>query len=138
MNVMALGLSVASCALVLTTVVLYFRTVPEGHVRPEITDLVVKMLAGLALAATAIGWQLTAGAGVVGTLIVGAPAAFAMMLATMLLYFLSQRMTPVGDLKVSVGDPLLAFSAATAEGTPFHTDQLAGKRTLLKFFRGGW
>ena len=40
--------------------------------------------------------------------------------------------------EVQVGDTLLAFEAVTSEGAQFRSDSLAGKRALLKFFRGGW
>ena len=67
-----------------------------------------------------------------------APAAFALMMGLGLFYLFSIRKTPIGDLKVSLGDTLLPFEATTSEGVAFKSDELAGKRILLKFFRGGW
>ena len=39
---------------------------------------------------------------------------------------------------VSVGGPILDFSAPDEHGTPFELASLAGKPYLLKFFRGHW
>jgi hypothetical protein len=60
------------------------------------------------------------------------------MMASTFFYLLSLRKTPVGDLKVKVGDSLLPFEATASDGTRFYTDSLAGKKTLFKFYRGGW
>jgi len=51
---------------------------------------------------------------------------------------LTQRKTPIGDIKVEVGDTLLPFTATNSDGEAFSSEALIGKRTLLKFFRGGW
>jgi len=77
------------------------------------------------------------GSGSLGVTIV-VPAGFALLMGPMFLWLLTQRKTPIGNLKVAVGDKLLGFEAMTSEGVSFHSDELAGKRTLLKFFRGGW
>jgi hypothetical protein len=62
----------------------------------------------------------------------------ALAFATLFFVLYSRRHTPVGELRVAVGDRLLPFAATAADGTDFHTDALAGKRVLLKFFRGHW
>jgi hypothetical protein len=135
MSAVAVGLSAGSFVWVTVTVVAYFSTIPKGKVPVGITGMVLKLLVGLGLAAAAVAWSYRGGS--LGAAVI-APAAVATLLASMILWLLSQRKTPIGELKVKVGDTLLAFEAATAEGTRFHTDALAGKRTLLKFFRGGW
>lgn len=124
---------------VMVTVVAYFGTIAEAKVPVKVGGVVFKMIGGLGLAIGAlVALARGEGVGIVGSIAVIAPAAFAAVLAMTLLFFLSQRRTPVGDIKVKVGDTLLAFETTTAAGVPFHTDELAGKRTLLKFFRGGW
>jgi len=121
------------------TVVTYFRKIPEGKVTEGIAGLVFSLLLGCGLGVAAIAWHVRGpSVGVGASIAVIAPTAMSLMLASMLLFFISQRKTPVGDLKVAVGDPLLAFTATTADGKPFHSDEFAGKRILLKFFRGGW
>ena len=48
-------------------------------------------------------------------------------------YFLATKATPIGEIKIKVGDMLPAFKTAG-----FDSDSLIGKRTLLKFYRGSW
>ncbi len=131
----AIGLSAGSFVFVMAVVVNYFSKIADGKIRPEIGGFVVQIFLGLALVAAATVVAVQDGA--LGAAVI-APAAFATMLCLMLFYFLSIRKTPVGDLKVKVGDRLLAFEAKTSEALPFHTDELADRRILLKFFRGGW
>ena len=90
--------------------------------------------AGLGVAGLVLALR---GGGSPGVAVIGT-AAFAMMMAGFFLYLLSQRKTPVGDIRVAVGDTMLPFTARTAEDTQFHSDELAGRRILFKFFRGGW
>jgi hypothetical protein len=135
MHTVAVGMSVGSFMWVMVTVVAYFRTIPQAKVPVKITGLVLKLLLGIGLAGAAIAWGVQSGSAGAAVIV---PAVIATMMAFMILGLLTQRKTPVGDIKVKVGDKLLAFEATTSEGTRFHTDELAGKRTLLKFFRGGW
>lgn len=136
MNTVAVGMSAGGFVVVMGTMFAYFSTIPRGIVPERITGLVLKLSFGMALAVAAIAYSVqvsgSAGAAVI------APSAVALMFGGFLLWLLSQRKTPVGELKVAVGDALLSFKATTSDGTGFHTDSLAGKRTLLKFFRGGW
>ncbi len=135
MHIVPLGLSAASFVWVMFFVVVYFKTIPQGTVPVHVTRLVLQMLIGIGAALAAVGWAYQAGSLHVLVIV---PAVFAIMLASMILWLLTLRKTPIGDLKVTEGDKLLAFEATTSDGTPFHSDELAGKRTLLKFFRGGW
>ena len=48
-------------------------------------------------------------------------------------FFLVTKNTPIGDIKVSVGDQILPFKTEN-----FNSKSLIGKRTLLKFYRGSW
>ena len=136
MNTVALGLAAGSFGWTLGTVVAYLRTIPRNTVPVEVTSLRIKLVLGMALGAAAIAWSLHSSGSV--SAIVIAPVAFAAMLASFILWLLSQRKVPAGDLQVKLGDKLLAFAASSSEGSAFHSDELAGKRTLLKFFRGGW
>ncbi|MFT5459309.1 MAG: hypothetical protein ACI9K2_005819 [Myxococcota bacterium] len=135
MNTVAFGASVASALWVTGVIVQYFSRIAEARVPVEITALVLKLLLGVVVAATAVVWSVQSGSPSAWVMV---PAVYATMMAVMILWLLTQRKTPVGELRVEVGDKLLAFGATTSDGVAFHTDQLAGKRTLLKFFRGGW
>jgi hypothetical protein len=126
----------ASALVVAGTWTSYLAAIPRGTVPERPTGSVLLQWAGIGLALGAIGWSVRA-TGSVGVAVL-APAAFALMMAAFFLWLLTQRETPIGDLAVKVGDPLLPFEATASDGTPFHSRELAGKRTLLKFFRGGW
>ena len=136
MNTVAVGMSAGGFVVVMGTLVTYLRTIPRGKVPESVGGLVIGLLVGIGLAAAGIVWsiQSTESAGVA----VIAPAVFALMFGTFFLWVVTQRKTPVGDLQLKVGDKLLSFEASTSEGAGFTTAELAGKRTLLKFFRGGW
>ena len=62
---------------------------------------------------------------VLGLIVLSTSATFALFLLT--------KSTPIGEIKVSVGDSILPFSTAN-----FDSSSLIGKRTLLKFYRGSW
>ncbi|MEM8861726.1 MAG: hypothetical protein AAGD96_25660 [Chloroflexota bacterium] len=48
------------------------------------------------------------------------------------------RQTPIGEIRVRVGDKILPFSALTPDGAQFQSNELLGQRVLFKFFRGAW
>ena len=136
MNTVAISMSAGGFVVLMGTLVTYLRTIPRGKVPESVGGLVTGLLVGVGLATAGIVWSIqnTGSAGVA----VIAPAAFALMIGTFFLWVVSQRKTPVGDLQLKLGDKLLPFEASTSEGAVFTTAELAGKRTLLKFFRGGW
>ena len=136
MNNINLLMSIGSFVAVIGTWILYLRTVSKVQVKVKPTGIIIAQWAGLILAvATAIATVSSEELASVAVLI---PAAFAFVMSSAFLLFYAVRKLPVGDLKVKPGDTILPFSATTSEGVPFHSDELAGKRILLKFFRGGW
>ncbi len=136
MNTLAIGSSAVGLVMVLTAWGTYLATIPGGKVPARPIGTMTLQLAGIVLVISAVVWSLRDG-GSPGLAVI-VPAALALMMASAFFYFLSQRKTPIGDLKVKVGDTLLPFEATTSDGVVFHTDSLEGKRSLLKFFRGGW
>ena len=112
----------------------YLATVPSGKVplRPYGHLALQAAGAGLGIAGLATAFN-------TGNLL--APALLAtpaVTLAGLFAWLYSQRATPVGQLRVSVGDTLRPFVALTPEGKTFDVASLRGKRVLLKFFRGHW
>ena len=114
MNVAALVLALISLLVVLGTWVAYFARLPSGNIPVEPKASLLLQGVGTALASAA------------------------MTMGLLFVWLYSQRKTPVGDLRIAVGDALLPFDALTDEGAAFHSDALRGKRTLFKFFRGSW
>ncbi len=136
MNTVAIGASAAGFASVMAAWIRYMATIPSGKVPARPVVEITMQTAGIGLAGFAIAWSLKDG-GSPGVAVI-ILAAFALMMGSFFLWLLTQRKTPIGDIKVKVGDRLLAFEATTSAGKPFSTESLANKRTLLKFFRGGW
>ncbi|TLP65930.1 redoxin domain-containing protein [Parasedimentitalea maritima] len=136
MNTYALLSAFAGFALVMGTLTVYFAAIPRGTVPVKVNGLTLRLVFGVALAAAGIYLGLT-GAGSAGGLVY-IPAVLALLFGGFILWVLPQRHTPLGDIKVVVGDPIIPFKALTTDGTPFNSSELAGKRVLLKFFRGGW
>jgi hypothetical protein len=133
---MAFGMSLAAFASVFVAWITYFATIPGGTVPARPVGAILLNVAGIVLSVAAIVSSLRAGVTPgLATLVL---AALASMMGSFFLWLLTLRRTPLGDLRVAVGDTLPAFEATSFDGAPFTTDSLAGKRTLLKFFRGGW
>ena len=136
MNTTAIAASAAGFLAVMAAWGTYLATIPSGKVPARPVGSIILQLAGMVAAASAVVWSFRDG-GSPGVAVV-VPAVFALMMGSTFMYFLSLRKTPIGNLKVKVGEALLPFEATTSDGTRFRTDSLAGKRTILKFFRGGW
>lgn len=136
MNSVGNAMSAAGLVAVLVAWVSYLATIPSGRVPVRPVGAILLQATGIGLSLTAIAWGFRDG-GAPGPAVV-VPAVIALMMGSIFFYLLSQRRTPIGDLKVEVGDSLLPFDAMLSDGASFHSDSLAGKRTLLKFFRGGW
>jgi len=136
MNTLAIGASAAGFVAVMVAWGTYLATIPSGKVPARPVGWIILQLTGIAMAVLGVVWSFLEG-GSPGVAVI-VPAVLALMMGTTFFYLLTQRKTPIGNLKVKVGDTLLPFEAATSDRVRFHTDSLAGKRTLLKFFRGGW
>lgn len=136
MNTMAFATSATGFVAVMVAWISYLATIPSGKVPARPVGSIILQLAGMVAAASAVVWSFRDG-GSPGVAVV-VPAVFALMMGSTFMYLLSLRKTPIGNLKVKVGEALLPFEATTSDGTRFRTDSLAGKRTILKFFRGGW
>ena len=136
MDFVALGLALGSFVATMGTWVVYFSKVPGGAVPARPVGSVILQVLAILLAVGAVGWNLQATGSVHAVVIL--PALLGVGMAVFFLWLLTLRKTPIGDLRVAVGDQLLAFEAVTSEGIPFRSEDLLGKRTLLKFFRGGW
>ena len=109
---------------------LYMARVPSGRVPERPYGFVAAQVAVIALAIAALALGPSAA--------VIALSATGLVMGALFLWLLTQRKTPIGAITVKVGDALPAFEAATDTGAAFTTQDLAGKRTLLKFFRGSW
>ncbi len=136
MNTLAITLALAGFAAVLTSWLTYLASIPRGAVPERPAGTIALQLVGVALAVTGVAWSLRGGGS--PSAVVIAPASLAVVLTALFLVLMSQRKTPVGDIKVAVGDALPPFTCQSSAGVAFSSDALLGQRTLLKFFRGAW
>jgi len=131
----ALALAVGALVATLAVWVVYMAGVPKGNVPERPTGSVLIQIGGLGAAVAGLVLTFTGGSPSAAVI---APASFAVMMSALFLFLLSQRRTPVGNLQIKVGDRLLPFASHSSDGSPFQSDELADRRVLLKFFRGGW
>ncbi len=137
METVYLYVALASFLLVMGTWTQYLLTVPQGVV-PEwptgsLIIQAVGFFAGLFALFTLDFSRL------VSAIIAAVLAIFSIAMAIFFYWLLfTQRKTPIGDIRVQVGDKILPFQALTADGKTFTSDELSGNRVLFKFFRGGW
>lgn len=134
MNAAAVGMAGASFVIVMGSLARYLSLIPAGKVPVNPTGFALTLWLGAGTAAGALVWSYLTGS----FWLAFVPSMMALFMSSFFLWVLTQRETPVGDIKVKVGDHLLPFESRTSEDVPFHSDELQGKRTLLKFFRGGW
>ena len=135
---MTIALTLASIGLGSSLVawIAYMATIPGGKVPVRPIPHIVLQVVAVAASIAAIALSFRDG-GTPGALVI-VLAANGMIMGGLFLWILTQRRTPVGDLRVKAGDELLPFAATTSDGGSFHTDSFAGRRVLLKFFRGHW
>lgn len=136
MNSLAIGMSLSGFIVVIATWFVYLRTIPRMKVPVNPIGSKILQLFGIGLGVFSIfsNYQNVDPANIAWFI----PAVFAVLMGALFFWLLSLRKTPIGEIKVKVGDKILPFQAVTSEGGTFNTDELAGKRILMKFFRGGW
>lgn len=136
MNFLPLFLAPTGFALLVVLTVFYFRAIPRGTVSKKVGTFRTGLLTGAAFCLIGLVFGIaestTMNAMTYVTAIVG------LFVSVSMLWLLTQRRVPEGDLKIVVGDPLIAFDAKFSDGSAFNTNEFANRRILLKFYRGGW
>ena len=130
MNGLALGLALIGLLLVTGGWIHYLSLIPQARV-PKSPALhatimaagVLASLASLPFATSLLPWLL---------------APLTLGNGGMFLWLIPQRHLPKGTLAVKIGDALPGFKAWDHTGNAFDSSSFAGKRVLLKFFRGHW
>ena len=95
----------------------------------------ITQTAGLIFAAAGLAFALRDGGIPVGILFL---SGFAIFMGLFFFILYSQRSTPLGNLQVELGSPMLAFEGMDSDGNPVSSDDWRGRRILLKFYRGLW
>jgi hypothetical protein len=133
---LAVILSAVGFVLAVGGMVHYMAQIPPGRVPAVPTGHMVAEAGGAAVAVAAVwlGWGASTG---VFAAIAGM-SGLSLLMAGFFFFLMSQRKTPVGEIRVAVGDPLPVFAAQDWKGHAFDSASLRGQRVLLKFFRGHW
>jgi FtsH-binding integral membrane protein len=113
----------------------YIATIPRDKVPRSPTIMLVTQPVGLIFAAVGLAFAIRAGSVPVGIMLL---CGFAIFMGLFFFVLYSQRSTPLGNLRVELGSPMLAFEGVDSAGNAISTDDWRGRRILLKFYRGLW
>ncbi len=116
--------------LTLGAIVWYFVVINKEKVPVSVGPFAAALLLGMATSLVGVG--LSPG------LTTALPAGVGVALGGFILWLLTQRRLPDGELVVGVGDPMPALVATDDTGADFDLASLKGRRVMLKFFRGSW
>ncbi len=127
---MSLPLALTGFAVVNGAMIHYFATIAKERVPVDVRPHSAAFGAGGLL-------------GLAG--IIAGPSAATLALGIMaastggfLLWLISQRRTPDGELIAKIGETLPDLSAPNQDGEQVRIADLRGRRVLLKFYRGHW
>lgn len=113
----------------------YIATIPRDRVPRSPTLMFVTQSLGLIFAIGSLVLAIGSGSVPVGIMFL---SGFAIFMGAFFFVLYSQRRTPLGNLQVEVGSPMLAFEAIDSNGAPVNSDDWRGRRILFKFYRGLW
>lgn len=122
--------AIVGFVIIMVASVQYLLTIANETVPESPAPLAISELVGLAFGV--VGIVVEPSGLTIGLFAMAAP------MAGLLLYFLSIRKLPDGELIASVDAPMPALVATDHQGKPFDLNDLRGHRVLFKFFRGSW
>ncbi|MFT5679268.1 MAG: hypothetical protein ACI8RZ_000172 [Myxococcota bacterium] len=127
---MASPLSLLGFLMTHAVILWYFQVINREKVPVSIGPFSGAILTGMVL--SAVGFALDPG-GLTGGLM-----AVTLFMGGFILWLLTQRKVPDGNLIVSTGQPMPLLAATTDTGAAFDLASLKGRRVMVKFFRGSW
>lgn len=136
MNITVFGFAILGLLVSITGVVVYMMKVKKNQTPKMPVGLLSSLLLGIVISGYSLA--ITASSSLLSIVATSIPFALSVFIGVMFSFLLLQKKAPLGDIKVKVGDKLLSFESQTSLGVTFSADDLKGKRTLLKFFRGSW
>lgn len=134
MNIMTIVFSILGVISTVTGIVLYMKKVKSNQTPKVPVALMISFIIAFYFGIHAIQLSET----LTETIIVSVLFTLTTFITLFLIFILLNRSTPIGDIKVNVGENMLSFKSIDYNGKEFNSDNLVGKRTLLKFFRGSW
>jgi peroxiredoxin len=134
MNTFAIGFTLLSFLIAVAGLTSYFTKLKKNQTPKYPLGLATTLPVSIALGF----YALSLSSSTLVTIIMALPVGIVTLVSATLLFFLLQKSTPIGDIKVKLGDSILPFITNDFEGNTLSTESLKGKRTLLKFYRGSW
>lgn len=135
-NSLALMVSILGLVVLIIGVSRYFSTIVKNNVPVVPYSLFFALAIGAASGVYSL--FLVASDGTTMIIAVAIPALISLFTSGLLTFIITQKNTPIGDIKVKVGDRILPISAMNADGKKFNDTQWQNQRVLLKFYRGSW
>lgn len=132
----ALEVALTGFVIEMLGIAIYFSKLIKNKVPKTPAGLFSSLFAGVVFGGLGLYWAIPSEP--LNIILVAIPAVIAMAMGGFFLYILANKNTPIGELKVAVGDSVLPFSSQDSQGHPFTNESLLGQRTLLKFYRGSW
>ncbi|UUO22135.1 peroxiredoxin family protein [Colwellia sp. M166] len=111
----------------------YFYKLKKNQTPKKAIFLIFSMLIGSLLSLSAIATAFTEPVSNLNLIVVVILALLIWSTSAIFSFFLATKATPIGEIKVSVGEQILPFTTAN-----FDYASLMGKGILLKFYRGSW
>lgn len=136
MNTLALTISIAGFLIMLIGISFYFSSLIKNKVPVVPVTLFLSLIIGVT--SGVYSFYLVLPNTLLAVLPIAIPATLSIFMASFFIFVFSQKKTPIGDIKVNVGDSVLPFETKNSKGELFSTSDLKGQRTLLKFYRGAW
>jgi len=127
---MSLSLSIVGMVLTYSAIGWYLHTIVGERAPVEVGPFRAVLLLGIGVSAV--------GAWLGPTLTTIALLAATAGMGTFILWLLTYRELPDGELIAAVGAPMPPMVAMDHTGSEFDLADLVGQRVLFKFFRGSW
>lgn len=134
MNQIAISFTLLSIIIAAASLVSYFAKLKKNQTPKYPIGLATALPISIALGAYAVFSSSSS----LATFVTTVSVSLLTLISAILLFFLVQKRTPLGKIKVKIGDNILPFTADDFTGNIFNSEVLKGKRTLLKFYRGSW
>ena len=134
MNVMTIIFSILGVVSTVTGLVLYMKKVKNNQAPKVPVALIISFIVSFYLGFYALELSEELSETIIVSILFGLTTFAALFFSFILL----NKNTPIGDIKVTVGDNILSFKSTDFTGKEFNSESLRGKRTLLKFYRGSW
>lgn len=125
--------SVIGFMLLMLALAHYFSRLKQNKTPKTPVFLIFSMTVGSLLSLWSIGLLINEPTSIVTMSVVVLLGTFTLLISAVFVFFLATKATPIGNIKVSVGEQMLTFKTDN-----FDSASLLGKRTLLKFYRGSW